>query len=224
MARSHAKIQVRVWRDPEWVNLSPPAKLLYVLLLTQPKLTLVGSLDVSESRWSSLSGLSRDDVTLALMELEHERYVLVDRATDELLIRSFTKNDLDPNRCNMNLAKGLWGQWAAIESADLRAAALRYMPDAIWDRIVEYAPVDAEQIRRSAQLEPVVETRRSDQAFEPPPSSRLPTETGHRPDGDVPDAPSVDNCTPLRNRLTLLIEDPPEFGHPRSQSLPKEAG
>lgn len=213
MARSHAKVLVQVWRDPEWVALPSDAKLLYVLLLTQPKLTLVGSLEVTVGRWASSSpDWSTESVEIALATLEDARKVLVDRSTDELLIRSFTKNDLDPNRLNMNLAKGLWGHWSAIESADLRSAALRYMPDDVWEKLADHAPSDAAYIRRSAQLEPVVPTERPNQASEPPPSSLLPTDTGHRPAEEPLPAPSVDNVTPLRGRLAQLEASPPQWG------------
>ena len=190
MARSHAKVYVRVWRDEEWRDLSMPAQWLYWCLLSQPRLTLVGSLEVQPGKWSHLAKrLSKDDVQAALDELVVTGKVLIDETTEELLIRAFTKNDLDPNRVNVNLAKGLWGQWGCIESHRLRIAAVDGMPDDLWDKLAQHAPVDAVDIRRSARLEPDDDTPvgtgeampGSDAWIEPPPSSHLSTDNSHRP-------------------------------------------
>lgn len=207
MARSHAKVLVQVWRDPDWVSLSIEAQWLYVLLLTQPKLTLVGSLEVTTGRWANYApNGSREVVEDALSELRRSGKVIVDDDTDELLIRTFTAHDLDPNRINVNLAKGLWGHWAQIASAEIRRLAIFHMPDAIWDRLAPHAPGDAEQIRRWARLEPEHAPRlepKETPRLEPPPSSHLPTETGHRPDGDGPEDGSVDNL-PLVERAQVV--------------------
>jgi hypothetical protein len=190
VARSHAKFYVRAWRDEEWRDLGMAAQWLYWLLLSQPRLTLVGSLEVQPGKWSHLaSRLTKADVQHALDELVIAGKVLIDEATEELLIRAFTKNDLDPNRVNVNLAKGLWGQWACLESHPLRIAAVDGMPDDLWDKLGRHAPPDAVDIRRSARLEPddrtgdspPVGTTGSDAWIEPPPSSRLSTDTSHRP-------------------------------------------
>lgn len=155
MARSHAKFYVRAWRDEEWRDLSALAQWLYWAFLTQPKLSLVGSLEVTPGKWSQLAKrLPKAEVQAALDELVIAGKVLLDQSTDELLIRAFCKNDLDPNRVNVNLAKGLWGQWACIESHRLRIAAIDGMPDPLWEKLGQHAPEDAVDIRRSARLEP----------------------------------------------------------------------
>lgn len=192
MARSHAKVLVQVWRDKDWCDLSMPAQWLYVLILSQPKLTLVGTLEVTTGRWAHLcAGVSREAVEDALSELRAASKVIVDDHTDELLIRTFTTHDIDPNRVNVNLAKGLWGQWSCIASDHLRRMAVLFMPDAVWDKLEPHAPSDAAEIRRSARLEPDDRPRSQPQPpprYEPPPSSHLPTDTSHRPG-----APSADS-------------------------------
>ncbi len=183
MARSHAKFYVRAWRDPDWRALTLPAQWLYWTLLTQPQLTLVGSLEVNVPKWATYAqDLTLVQVEDAMDELEEAGFVVIDDHTGEMLIRSFTKNDLDPGRLNVNLAKGLWGHWGSIESAHLRVLAVTGMPVDIWERVERHAPDDAKQTRRSARLEPDVRTERSDEQFEPPPSSLLPPVTSHQPD------------------------------------------
>lgn len=204
MARSHAKILVSVWRDNDWKALSLPAQWLYWVLLSQPKLTLVGSLEVTPGRWAQYAnGLTRRMVDDAFYELRENRVVLVDDDTDELLIRTFTTHDLDPNRINVNLTKGLWGQWGSIESDILRREAVWGMPDAVWDKLLPHAPGDAVHIRRSGRLEPVDDSRSEpggSPRFEPPPSSHLPTDASRRPVDAAPEPQAVDIAVPLAAR------------------------
>lgn len=186
MARSHGKLLCAIWRDPEWVGLSARAQWLYMLLLSHQGLSLVGSLDVTPGKWATFAqGVTRDAVETALDELEDHRFVLVDHDTGELLIRSFTRHDIDPNRVNINLAKGLWGQWGTVASASLRSVALHEMSDAVWEKLEPHAPADAVQTRRSARLEPAPRIPVGDPepvpGTQPPPSSLLPPVTNHPP-------------------------------------------
>lgn len=238
MARSHAKILVQVWRDRDWTDLSRDAHWLYWLLLTQPKLTLVGSLEVTPGRWANLAaGTTREDVEAALGELRAARKVLVDDTTDELLIRTFTTHDLDPNRVNVNLAKGLWGQWGCIASDALRRIAVTLIPDSVWEKLEPHAPSDATYIRRSARLEPGEWLRSQPGApprFEPPPSSLLPPDDSNRPADTPPQAPPVENpialglearCASIPQRIPRLslIEGNPAAGEDLPLLLPPAA-
>lgn len=204
MARSHAKVLSRVWRDEEWRNLTMAGQWLYVVLLSQPKLTLVGSLEVTPNRWVGFCcDADQEQITDALFELRSSTLVHVDDDTEELLIRSFTKNDLDPRRLNVNLAKGLWGQWGAIESHRIRIAAVDGMPEEVWVKLALHAPEDALDIRRSRQLEPDVPTGRSDRTIEPPPSSHHPPVDFHRPSLAIGNPQAETN----RNGITLVRSD-----------------
>lgn len=200
MARSHAKVLVQVWRDRDWCALSMPAQWLYVLILSQPKLSLVGSLEVTTGRWANLAaGLDRDAVEAALSELQDAQKVTVDARTDELLVRTFTAHDLDPNRLNVNLVKGLWGHWSCIASDELRALALAWMPDVVWEKVEPHAPSDAPEIRRWARLRLEEESRFRPEPptrFEPPSSSHHPTDTTHRPAEPCLEAGPVDTRIP----------------------------
>ena len=140
MARSHARIHVAIWRDQEWLDLSPMAKLVYVTVLSQPRLSLVGVIDFAPGRWSSQIGVDRATFEHALEELEDERFVIVDTTTDELLVRTFVTHDLDPNRINNNLARGFWGAWGCVASAYLRSEVIHETPDDQWARLEPSAP------------------------------------------------------------------------------------
>lgn len=144
MARSHGKLYTRVWNDPDWRELSGEAQRLYMLLLSQPKLTLCGTLDVSVQRWARMAADTQpDDVQVALDELEHRGYVLIDWDTLELAIRTFTKHDVNSTRLNINLIKGMWRAWEGLESDWLRSEIVFWMPQELWEKVEEEAPPEA---------------------------------------------------------------------------------
>lgn len=144
MARSHGKIHADIWRDPDFRSLTAAAQRLFFVLLSQPKLTLVGSLDLTVSKWAKLAAdTSTGAVEDAMDELGRHGYVVVDKDVDELVIRSFTKHDIDPARFNSNLAKGLWGAWRGLVSDDLRRSVVMEIPADLWEKVVKYAPEDA---------------------------------------------------------------------------------
>jgi hypothetical protein len=188
VARSHATIKCSIWRDEDHLALSPASKLVYRFVLEQGRLTLVGSLDLVPGRWGGLLGMSRDRVEAAVAELHDAGFLVVDWDTDEVLVRTFTHHDLDPNRLNQNLARGLWGHWANVQSRALRSVAVHEMPEAVWARLEPHAPDDATQMRWSDRLEPEprfpVGTGEpvsvGNLASEPTTTSHLPTATSHR--------------------------------------------
>lgn len=92
MARDHARIFVSIWADDDFRARSPEAQRLYMLLLTQPKLTYAGSLELQPRRWSACSEWTTvEDVEDALGELERSRFVVVDRDTEEILVRAYLR-------------------------------------------------------------------------------------------------------------------------------------
>ena len=94
MARSYARITTEIWKNAEFRALSAAAQWLYLLLVTQADISAAGTLPLTVRRWSSLArNVSVQAITEGLGELERCRFLAVDRATEELLIRSFVKWD-----------------------------------------------------------------------------------------------------------------------------------
>ena len=154
MARNHLRFSVDAWRDPDWLALSHDAQWLFIALLSQPKLTLIGSLDMTISKWAGLSETTTyPGVEQALAELEYQRFVVIDHRTDEVLIRSYAKNDLYPGRLSSQIAKGFWGAWKSLLSPHLRRQVVDNCPDDVWEKLVDHAPVDAVHIRRSRPID-----------------------------------------------------------------------
>ena len=91
-------------------------------------ISLVGLLDYLPSRWARLAAdTTVDDIELGVSQLETSpsHFVVVDRQTDELLVRTLVKHDVSRTLTNRNLLQGLWRAWATISSRQLRLAAVR---------------------------------------------------------------------------------------------------
>jgi hypothetical protein len=94
MARGHGRILTSIWEDADFLALDQSQQRLYLFLISQPNLNHAGLLDLTLRRWArKAAGLSVADLDKLLMALEHARFVVVDDDTEELLIRSFVRND-----------------------------------------------------------------------------------------------------------------------------------
>lgn len=94
MARDYAQIVTSIWRDPEFCARSVGAQRTYLMLFSQPEITAAGVLPLTVSRWSrTLREDERDHLAGWLNELVDHGYIVIDAATEELLVRSFIKWD-----------------------------------------------------------------------------------------------------------------------------------
>lgn len=94
MARSQARILVSIWSDDDFTDLDPGPQRLYLFLLSQPNLNHAGLLPLTVKRWArSSKAITMDTVEADLDGLEAAGYVVVDRDTEEVLIRTLVKND-----------------------------------------------------------------------------------------------------------------------------------
>lgn len=96
MAREHARILCRIWRDKDFRALDIDAQWLYTTLLSQPGINHAGVLPFTPGAWSRLAkGMTQDRVDAALDALAAgtKPFVLVDEDSAELLVRTFIRND-----------------------------------------------------------------------------------------------------------------------------------
>lgn len=120
MAREHANIRLDMWGDDDWRELSMPAQWLYELLLTHPKTNRAGVSDWRPNRIAQLArGLDAAAVVEMATELANGHFIVVDEATEEILIRSYVKHDGVMKQPNM--AVTMANDWAGVASARLRA-------------------------------------------------------------------------------------------------------
>lgn len=94
MAREFARIKVNIWRDEDFCALPMAAKLLYLALVSAPKLTWCGTLDYSPKQLARIDGdMDPDRVEVILTILAERQFVLLDPDTDELAVRTFIRHD-----------------------------------------------------------------------------------------------------------------------------------
>lgn len=119
MARDHARIQVAIWSDPDFRRLEAAAQRMYLLLLSQPRLSYCGSLDYLPTRYAMLAP-DEDDLSVeqSVKALEADRYVVVDRESHELLIRTYVRHD--GLLASPNVTKAMVKDRAALLSDRLR--------------------------------------------------------------------------------------------------------
>lgn len=94
MSRTYARVMAAIWRNRDFIALTSGAQRVYLMLVTQPDISAAGTLPLCIRRWASLAqDSSPESINNALAELAAGKFVVVDRATDELLVRSFVKWD-----------------------------------------------------------------------------------------------------------------------------------
>lgn len=123
MPRDHARLQVARWHDQDFRGLSPDAQHMYDTILSQPGLSYAGVLDYFPSRLATLAkGNTAKRVTTSVEKLVVARFVVVDEASAELLIRSFVRHDGVLARANMG--KAVARAFGRILSPKVRSAVL----------------------------------------------------------------------------------------------------
>ena len=120
MARQYARIHLRIWADSRFIGLSAEAQSLYFKLLTHPTMNLCGVADWRPKRLAALSkGQTVQGVLEAAKELEKGVYIVVDDDTEEVLVRSFIRND--GTLRNSKVAVAVGKDYMAVTSTKLRA-------------------------------------------------------------------------------------------------------
>ncbi|MFI8191429.1 hypothetical protein ACIF8T_21840 [Streptomyces sp. NPDC085946] len=94
MARGHGRILTSIWDDSDFLDLDERQQRLYLFLISQPNLNHAGLLDLTLRRWARKArGLTSGELEKLLHDLEASRFIVMDEDTEELLIRSFVRND-----------------------------------------------------------------------------------------------------------------------------------
>jgi hypothetical protein len=119
MARDHGRILVAIWADKDFRALNRDAQRMYLLLCTQARLTYCGALDYLPGRLATLAA-DEDEQTVdhAVKLLESDRFLVVDRTTHEVLVRSFVRHD--GLLGSPNVTKAMLKDRASLLSDDLR--------------------------------------------------------------------------------------------------------
>lgn len=90
----YAKIWQRIWDDPDFVALPLQTQAVYFMLISDPGRTNAGLLPLTINRWTRCSAATTPDVIRGILnELSARNFIVVDWDHEELLIRTFIRND-----------------------------------------------------------------------------------------------------------------------------------
>lgn len=119
MARDHARLRLDIWVDEDFTDLSSSAQWLYLRLLSHGDLTYCGVIEWRPGRLAaSAADLTANDIEMFAAELEAGNFLLIDRDTEEALVRSFVKHDGLMDK--WNLASAVARAFTGVASKPLR--------------------------------------------------------------------------------------------------------
>lgn len=94
MARSFARLYMRVWADPAFRALDVDSQHLYMVLISQPSMNLAGVLPLQLRKWAGCAAdWDVDRIQAGLDRLTVDRFTVVDEDTEEVLVRTLIRND-----------------------------------------------------------------------------------------------------------------------------------
>lgn len=103
--KNHAEINLDIWGDDDWLDLSPPAQHLYFVLWTSPELSHCGCGPWHPGRIAAKArGWTPGAVEAAAAELSAELFLIIDTITEEFDLRSWIKHDGIWRKPNMAVA------------------------------------------------------------------------------------------------------------------------
>lgn len=119
MARDHARVNLTIWTDPDFRALPPAAQHLYFTLWTAPELSYCGVHDWRPARMTGLSsGYTAEHIEIVAACLESRHFLVIDRQTEECLIRSWARFDGIMKQPRM--AVSLLNAYATVGSPTIR--------------------------------------------------------------------------------------------------------
>lgn len=94
MPRTHGRIMAAIWTDPDFLALEVGPQRLYMFLLSQPDLSHAGLVPMRTRRWAKKTkAMTVAGITADLGDLADAKFVVLDDDTQEVLVRTFVRND-----------------------------------------------------------------------------------------------------------------------------------
>jgi hypothetical protein len=126
MPRSEGRIRAAIWQNEEFVALSMDAKFHFMMVLSLRAMSHAGVIHIPRSEWANLFPADEDAadrLRTARKELIGGEFFVVDDATDELMVRSFLRWEIEGAGPPGTFVAGMDAAMN-IESPRLRAVAL----------------------------------------------------------------------------------------------------
>lgn len=199
MARTHGRVYATIWNDADFLGLTEGPQRLYLFLLSQPDLSHAGLLPMRERRWAKkVKGGTVAKVGQHLEALEAARFVVCDEETEEVLVRTYVRNDGVYKQPKVMLR--MREDARQIESPKLRAAFRAELDRLPLDELSDEPPSRGGPSTK-AQVSAVVDTLRQDFAdVAEYPSERVSgrvSDTPMRAGARVPPSPIPHPPTPV---------------------------
>lgn len=121
MARDYAQVRHDMWSDDKWRRLTVPAQHLYMLLLSDPRLSYAGVTHwhpgkIAQRAWECTG----KDILIAAAELADAFFIVIDEDSEEVMVRSYLRHD--PLMRNPRLAVTMSKDFGVVGSNKIRAA------------------------------------------------------------------------------------------------------
>lgn len=91
--RTEARIKCKIWEDEVFAAQEAMAKLVYFTILSQSKLNLCGVISYTPGAWGVDIGIPKTAVHKGALALQSADFIDLDQSTEELWVRTLTKND-----------------------------------------------------------------------------------------------------------------------------------
>ncbi|WP_217181429.1 hypothetical protein [Streptomyces sp. AC495_CC817] len=120
MGRDRATINIDIWSDADFRDLTAAAQSLYFKITSHPKLDYCGCVEFHPGRLAAMSReMTSGEVMIAAQELSDKWFCVFDQSTDEVLVRSFVRHDgvMKQPRLAVSMTKA----YGAIASNKIRA-------------------------------------------------------------------------------------------------------
>lgn len=122
MAREKASINLEMWGDADWRDLTDPAQSLWHKLMGY-KLDYCGVGNFHPGRLAALTReQTPDQVMIAAQELSDKFWIVVDQSTDEFMVRGYLRHDGVLRQPRLAVSAAL--AYAAIASNKIRAVVV----------------------------------------------------------------------------------------------------
>jgi hypothetical protein len=119
-SEAYTRILTSLWSDNDFAALSADAQWLYFVILTAPDRSLCGVADWRVNRLKKRAvGRTAEALEIIADELEAAHFLVIDRDTEEALVRSFVRKDTVMKMPNM--ATAMVKAFQKVASPRLRA-------------------------------------------------------------------------------------------------------
>lgn len=123
MSRDHARVYLAIWDDPQWLALTSVQQIGYLALVSSRDLSYCGVAPLIPARYQDLSSdMTSRKFSAAIEGLESARFVVTDRSTAEVLVRSYVRHDGILKQ--PNVTKALVKALRLVHSDPLRAVVI----------------------------------------------------------------------------------------------------